>query len=181
MISPVETATGKLVLAVIRDITERKRMEEELRHVAWTDSLTGLGNHRRLVDAFETETKRFQRTNRCFVLLLIDLNGLKKINDTQGHAAGDRALQRLADALRAECRSIDTATRHGGDEFVVILPETNAEGAINLAQRLMHWGNERGNSPISFSYGIGVYPSEGQTLNQLLEVADRLLYKMKKG
>jgi diguanylate cyclase (GGDEF)-like protein/PAS domain S-box-containing protein len=181
MISPVKTEAGNLVLAVIRDITERMRMEEELRQVAWTDSLTGLGNHRRLADAFETEAKRFERTGRVAALLLIDLNGLKKINDTQGHVAGDRALQQLADALRAECRSVDTPTRYGGDEFVVILPETNAEGAVSLALRLTNrLANDRKNPHISFSHGVGVYPNDGQNLDQLLEIADRHLYEMKK-
>lgn len=181
MISPVETTDGKLMLGVIRDITEQKRMVEELRQVARSDSLTGLGNYRRLTDAFETEAKRFGRSGRFFALLLIDVNELKKINDTHGHLAGDRALCRLAEALLVECRSVDAPTRYGGDEFAVILPETNAEGAGNLAQRLAsRLTNDSEVPAISFSYGVGVYPHDGKTLQQLIEVADRLLYEMKK-
>jgi two-component system, cell cycle response regulator len=181
MLSPVETTESRLALAVIRDITERKRLEEELRHLASSDPLTGLGNYRRLEDAFETETKWFQRTGRSAALLLLDLDGLKRINDTHGHIVGSRALWRLAEVLRVECRSVDTATRHGGDEFTVILPDTNGEGARNLAHRLAtRLANDGGDPPVSFSYGVGVYPQDGKTLHQLLAVSDRLLYKMKK-
>ena len=181
MLSPVDTADGQLVLGVIRDITKQKRMEKELRQVAWSDSLTGLGNHRRLTDAFEAESKRFRRNGRSSALLLIDVNGLKKINDTYGHLVGDRALCRLAEGLLVECRSVDAPTRHGGDEFAVILPETNAEGAVNLAQRLTsRLSNDIEIPPVSFSYGVGVYPHDGKTLQQLIDVADRLLYEMKK-
>jgi diguanylate cyclase (GGDEF)-like protein/PAS domain S-box-containing protein len=181
MLSAVETTESRLVLAVIRDITERKRLEEKMLQLALSDPLTGLGNYRRLEDAFETETKWFQRTGRSATLLLLDLDGLKKINDTYGHIVGSRALCRLAEVLRAECRSVDTATRHGGDEFTIILPDTNGEGARGLAHRLAtRLANEGGDPPVSFSYGVGVYPHDGKTLHQLLAVADRLLYKMKK-
>jgi diguanylate cyclase (GGDEF)-like protein/PAS domain S-box-containing protein len=181
MLSPVETTESRLVLCVIRDITERKRLEEEMRQLASSDPLTGLGNYRRLQDAFETETKWFQRTGRFATLLLFDVDGLKQINDTYGHNVGSRVLCRLAEVLRVECRSVDTATRHGGDEFAVVLPDTNAEGARNLAQRVaVGLANDHGEPPVSFSYGVGVYPHDGKTLHQILAVADSVLYKMKK-
>jgi len=181
ILSPVEATEGRLVLGVIRDITERKRLEEEMRRLALSDPLTGLGNYRRLEDAFERESKWFQRTSRSTALLLFDLDGLKKINDTYGHNVGSHALCRMADALRVECRSVDTATRHGGDEFTVILPDTNAEGARNLARRVAtRLANDDGDPPVSCSYGVGVYPHDGKTLHQILAVADSVLYKMKK-
>jgi diguanylate cyclase (GGDEF)-like protein/PAS domain S-box-containing protein len=181
MLSPVETAAGQFVLGVIRDITERKRLEENLRQLASSDALTGLGNYRRLQEAFDTETKWFERVGRLCALLLIDLDGLKKINDIYGHLEGNRVLCRLANVLRLECRAVDTATRHGGDEFVVILPDTNAEGARNLASRAASRLAKEGDVPqVSFSYGVGVLPDDGKTLYQLLAVADHSLYEMKK-
>jgi len=180
MLSPVQTAEGHFVLAVIRDITERKRLEDNLRQLASSDPLTGLGNYRRLQEAFDTERKWFDRAGRRCGLLLIDVNGLKQINDLHGHLEGDRALCSLADVLRLECRAVDTATRHGGDEFAVILPETGAAGARSLANRAATRLGKGGElPPVSFSYGVAVLPDDGKTLHQLLAVADHSLYEMK--
>jgi len=164
------------------DITERKRAEEEIQHLVASDPLTGLANYRRLLNAFDAETKRSERTGRSFALLLLDLNGLKKINDTHGYLVGSRALCRLAYNLRLQCRTIDTAARHGGDEFAVILPETEAEGARSLArrvaERLAHDDEE---PPLSFCFGVAVHPHNGETIDELLGAADRALNAMKAG
>ena len=180
MLSPLETERGPYALCVIRDITEQKRLEGELRRLVASDPLTGLGNYRALEDAFDRERKWFQRTGRSCALLLLDVDGLKAINDTYGHLAGSHALCRLADALRAECRAVDTAVRHGGDEFAVMLPDTKADGANNLARRVADRLAGDADNPIHFSYGVAVYPQDGQTLHQLLSFADRPLYDMKK-
>ena len=113
---------GYEIIAV--DITEQRTLEDHLRHQADSDSLTGLANHRRLFEVLQAEICRSKRTGREFSLLLLDLDGLKKINDEFGHLAGDRALCRLGQFLKDCSRSIDTAARHGGDEFALILPET---------------------------------------------------------
>ncbi len=98
----------------------------QVRTLAISDSLTGLANYRHLVDVLQSELERSGRTNRPFSVLLMDLDGLKKINDRHGHVIGSRALCRVATILRLNSRSIDTAARYGGDEFALVLPETNA-------------------------------------------------------
>lgn len=181
MLSPIETPRGHIVMSVIRDVTDRKQSEELMQKLALSDPLTGIGNYRRLQEAFDTESKWFNRTGRRSTLLLLDIDGLKQINDSQGHLAGSHAICSLANALRVECRAIDTAARYGGDEFAVLMPDTSAEGAKNLACRVeKRLANEVKNPRVFFSYGVGAYPHDGETLQQLLAVADRPLYEMKK-
>jgi diguanylate cyclase (GGDEF)-like protein/PAS domain S-box-containing protein len=181
MLSPVDSGEEQLILGVIRDITERKRLEEAMRQLVSTDDLTGLGNYRRLQEEFETATKWLRRSGRSSALLVLDLDGLKKINDIRGHVVGSGALCRLANAIRLECRSVDVAVRHGGDEFAVILPDTDAEGGRNLARRIAsRLAKDGGDPPLSFSYGAAVYPDNGKTLHELLALADLPLYEMKK-
>ena len=108
---------------------------ESVRHLAVTDPLTGLANYRRLVDALDGEIQRSRRTGRRFSLLLFDLDGLKKVNDNYGHLVGSKALCRVANVLRVNSRSIDTAARYGGDEFALILPETGINAAQEVARR----------------------------------------------
>jgi diguanylate cyclase (GGDEF)-like protein len=167
-------------LALAAEVTERKRAEERVRHLAVSDPLTGLANHRQLVEALETEIKRFGRNERPFVILLLDLDGLKKINDALGHIVGSRALCRLADMLRLYSREMDTAARYGGDEFVLILPETDPDAARQVAQRISKRLAEDGEDPkISVSIGMAVYPDDGETSNEILGAADRDLYREK--
>lgn len=167
-------------LALAAEVSEHRRAEERVRHLAVSDPLTGLANYRQLVEALETEIKRFGRNERPFVILLLDLDGLKKINDAHGHVAGSRALCRLADMLRLYSREMDTAARYGGDEFVLILPETDPEAARLVAQRISKRLAEDGEIPkISVSIGTAVYPGDGETINEILAAADRDLYREK--
>jgi diguanylate cyclase (GGDEF)-like protein/PAS domain S-box-containing protein len=162
------------------DLTERKKAEEQLRLLAVTDPLTGLGNYRRLVEVLDAEVKRSGRTGRPFAVLLLDLDRLKKINDRYGHLIGSQALCRLADVVRVHCRAIDTATRFGGDEFAVILPETTAAAARLVASRIRsRLATDSLQPPISASIGVAVYPQDGETMEALLRTADRELYGMK--
>jgi diguanylate cyclase (GGDEF)-like protein/PAS domain S-box-containing protein len=181
MLSPVDSGEEQCVLGVIRDITERKRLQEAMQQLVSTDDLTGLGNYRRLQDEFQTAAKWLRRTGRSSALLVLDVDGLKKINDTFGHVVGSGALCRLANALQLECRSVDIAVRYGGDEFAVILPDAGADGAQNLARRIAsRLAEDGGDPPLSFSYGVAVYPDNGKTLHELLAFADLPLYEMKK-
>jgi diguanylate cyclase (GGDEF)-like protein/PAS domain S-box-containing protein len=165
---------------IVEDITEQRASEDNLRRLATTDGLTGLANYRRLSEALELEIKRSERTTRAFAVLLFDLDGMKRINDSYGHLAGNRALSRLANILRSSCRSIDTAARYGGDEFALILPETNATEADVVGRRICELISSDREAPLlSVSVGIAVYPQAGTTIEALLQAADRALYKMK--
>jgi diguanylate cyclase (GGDEF)-like protein/PAS domain S-box-containing protein len=163
------------------DITECKRSEEQAQLMAMTDPLTGLGNYRRILGVLNAEIERSGRTGRSFAFLLLDMDGLKKINDRYGHLVGNRALCRLADVLRVCCRAIDTVGRYGGDEFSVILPETTAEAAESLASRICkELANDRQPTALSVSLGVVAYPQDGETVEDLLRAADRKLYCMKR-
>ncbi|MGB2678794.1 MAG: GGDEF domain-containing protein [Candidatus Acidiferrum sp.] len=153
---------------------------EKVRHLAASDPLTGLANYRRLLDVLDTETERTLRTGRPFAVLLLDLDGLKKINDTYGHLVGSRALCRIADILRFYCRAIDTAARYGGDEFAVVLPEAREDEAQRVAQRIRETlAADQEQPPISASIGISIYQGEGERVEKLLAEADQNLYEEK--
>lgn len=172
------TAMTSLALAAVGG--ERRAAEKRLRRLVVSDPLTGLGNYRRLIDALAGEIRRSQRTERPFAVLLLDLDGLKGINDRQGHLAGNRSLCRVADALRVSCRSIDTAARFGGDEFALVLPETGEVAARRVVRRISDELAVDVESPtISLSVGVAEYPRDGPTIESLLSVADQDLYDMK--
>jgi diguanylate cyclase (GGDEF)-like protein/PAS domain S-box-containing protein len=174
-----EPAVGAIV-TTCRDIELQKQSEERLKQMAVTDGLTGLANYRRLMDVLRSETRRFDRTARSFAILMFDLDGLKRINDAHGHIAGSRAICRLADVLRTSCRSIDTPARFGGDEFVVVLPESNLEAAQGVANRVVtRLRAEKESPPLSVSFGIAICPDDGETAAALLQKADIDLYEMK--
>lgn len=172
---------GVMTLALAVITAERMRAEEQVRNLAVTDPLTGLANYRRLVDVLDLEIKRFGRTGRPFAILLLDMDGLKAINDAHGHLVGSRALRRLGDILRVHCRDIDTAARYGGDEFVLVIPEAGRKQAQQVALRIRQRVSEDGERPaLSVSIGAAVYPRDGETRDALLEAADRALYEMKR-
>jgi diguanylate cyclase (GGDEF)-like protein/PAS domain S-box-containing protein len=165
---------------IVVDITEQRMLEEQLRHQASSDWLTGLANHRRLFEVLQAEISRSKRTGREFSLVLLDLDGLKQINDQYSHQAGDRALCRLGQILRDCCRSLDTAARHGGDEFAVVLPETSKAAAALVGQRICELLERDAEEPVlSVSVGIAGYPKDADTIGTLLCAADKSLYAMK--
>jgi diguanylate cyclase (GGDEF)-like protein/PAS domain S-box-containing protein len=165
---------------IVVDVTEQRTLEDQLRHQALSDSLTGLANHRRLFEVLHAEICRTKRTGREFSLLLLDLDGLKSINDQFGHPVGSRALCRLAEIVADCCRAVDTAARHGGDEFALVLPETGPTAAALVGQRICDLLAKDTEVPqLSVSVGVAGYPSDAETIGTLLYAADRALYAMK--
>jgi diguanylate cyclase (GGDEF)-like protein/PAS domain S-box-containing protein len=165
---------------IVGDVTEQQAREGRLREQAESDSLTGLANHRRLFEVLHTEISRSKRTGREFALMLLDVDEFKRINDHYGHLVGDRALCRLTAVLRSCCRSIDTAARHGGDEFALVLPETGAADAALVGERICELLAKDLEEPVlSVSVGVAAYPQDAESVGPLLYAADAALYGMK--
>ena len=161
-------------------LLDNARLFEQVSHLAVSDPLTGLANYRRLLDVLENETERTNRTGRSFAVLLLDLDGLKKINDNYGHLVGSRAICRLADVLRIHCRAVDTAARYGGDEFALVLPETQEEEARRVANRIAEvLASDEEKPALSVSIGVSIYRGDGERIEKLLSEADRDLYAEK--
>jgi diguanylate cyclase (GGDEF)-like protein len=184
MDAPFVFAQGLMVLsytvALGGALLDNARLFERVRHMAVTDPLTGLANYRRLLDVLENETERTDRSGRPFAVLLLDLDGLKTINDSYGHLVGSRAICRLADILRIHCRAIDTASRYGGDEFALVLPESQEAEAHRVADRIRAvMANDDEPPRLSASIGISVYRGDGERIEKLLSEADQHLYEEK--
>src|SRR6202795_3819435 len=186
--APFALAQGLTVMSYIMALggalLDNARLFEQVRHLAVSDPLTGLANYRRLLDVLEKETERSNRTGRPFSILLLDVDGLKKINDTHGHLVGSRAICRLADSLRMNCRAIDTAARYGGDEFALVLPEARETEAELVAGRIRQvLAGDQEKPPLSASIGISIYRGNGERIEKLLSEADQHLYaeKAKRG
>jgi diguanylate cyclase (GGDEF)-like protein len=163
-------------------VDERRRAEAQLHELATTDPLTGLVNYRRLLDVLRLEVARSRRTGRPFSLLLVDMDGLKRINDRHGHLAGSRALCRVADVLRRSTRETDVVSRFGGDEFAVVLPESGDEGGTAVLSRVSkNLTREKTEPALSVSGGHAVFPRDGDSPTLLLRAADQRLYAAKHG
>lgn len=166
------------------------RVHEETQRLSLTDPLTGLWNYRYLRESLRREVERANRFGRMVSVLALDLDRFKLVNDTYGHAAGDHVLVEFARRVRGEIREVDLAFRQGGEEFVVLLPETDARGAAIVAERLGaairttpvavvgHAGVPE-SIPVTVSIGIAVYPDHADTGPRVLEAADEALYAAK--
>ena len=177
------TRVGAEVL--FQDISERQRMERELFRLATTDVLTGILNRRRFLELGEAEQMRVARYGTDSALLMLDLDHFKNVNDRYGHSVGDEVLRSFAREVTGLLRTVDVFGRLGGEEFAVLLPETDTEGAVVFAERLrnavaaMQVPVENGAVGITVSIGIAKVCAGGASLDQVLVAADRALYRAK--
>ncbi len=166
---------------------ENARLYEDARKLADRDPLTGFYNHRFLHERLGEEVVRTQRAHRSMSVLMLDLDDFKLVNDTFGHLFGDRVLTWTAELIRSTLRASDIPARYGGDEFAIILPETDHDEAGRAAERILDAfqvqpfvGEQRGPVPIGASIGVATFPQDGRTATELIDAADQALYRVKR-
>jgi diguanylate cyclase (GGDEF)-like protein len=165
---------------------ENARLHRTVEQQAITDHLTGLANRRRFSETLSLEVSRAERFSGTLALVLADLDDFKRVNDLYGHQVGDDVLRRFADVMRESVREFDLAVRHGGEEFALLLPETDLEGGARLAERLAEalsgtrFPNRVGETfTVTASFGVSAFPGSASA-DQLILAADRALYRAKK-
>lgn len=188
---PVELSLSSIMIegewfavGIMRDNTERKKMEEELRQLATIDSLTNINNRRYFLDLALKEMDRSKRYGHPFSLIMLDIDHFKKVNDTYGHSVGDQVLIDFCDTCMKELRKSDFMGRLGGEEFAVAILECDLEGAAILAERIRETAASHtvviGNEEIRFTVSIGITQMwQDSDLNSMVESADNALYKAK--
>ncbi len=188
--TPDGTSEGPDLLPVIAahvaTAIDNSRRYEEAVHLAERDALTGLFNHRGIHKRLAGESLRAQRSGSELSLIMVDLDDFKLLNDTYGHPVGDAVLRQISEAITKVLRHADLAGRVGGDELLLVLPNTGAEGALQLAERLQetviahpYVTPDCSTVTVGLSLGIATYPHDAQSMGQLIEVADANLYASK--
>jgi diguanylate cyclase (GGDEF)-like protein len=173
----LRTVADQLTVAV-----NQARLFAQMQQLALTDELTGCFNRRWFEMQFERDLQMANRMRQPLSLIMLDLDNFKEINDRAGHETGDLALRLLADSLRSKLRAVDTPVRFGGDEFVIILPQANIEGALIVAERLRSRVEQieiPGFGKTTASFGLATFPVHGSSRDTLLVAADRALYSSK--
>ncbi len=164
---------------------ENTLLYQKLEKEAITDGLTGVYNYRFLMSSLETEMKRARRFNQEFSFVMLDVDNLKLYNDRHGHLSGSQALKEIAVIIKDNCREIDFVSKYGGDEFGILLPQTNLYGAEKVTRRIIHVvGNHRFNESetglLTCSAGIACFPRDGTAVSDLINSADKALYQAKR-
>jgi len=167
-------------VAINQELRERN---DELRRLSITDSLTGLYNRTQLPELLDKELARSQRHQHSFSILMMDIDHFKRFNDTHGHQAGDDLLREFAGTLKSSLRSCDLAARYGGEEFLILLTETEPEGARTFAEKLRSSVEEirsHGRTAVTVSIGIASFPDNGDDVESIIREADAALYDCKR-
>jgi len=177
---------GKQALFIAwRDISERKQLEEDLKQLATKDDLTGITNRRHFLELASREVTRSIRLKHALALAVIDIDHFKPVNDTYGHAAGDHVIRNFTSVCEKHIREIDIFARFGGDEFILLLPETTSKQAYEVMERIRKTllsqpiELEGKRVSITISSGISSLTSAEESLDQLLKRADQALYQAK--
>ena len=181
---PVTAGQEPRFIVISRDITERKQAEQDVRQLAYFDTLTGLPNRSLLNDRIHHALAEADRRNESLVLMFLDLDHFKNVNDTLGHRVGDELLVVLAARMQFVVREQDTVARQGGDEFILLLPNTEGDGAARVAEKLLHTLSqpvhiEQHELTVTPSMGIAQYPRDGTDLETLTRHADIAMYRAK--
>ncbi|MCL1035854.1 sensor domain-containing diguanylate cyclase [Shewanella submarina] len=168
------------IQAVIEDVTEKVELEQELKRLSVTDALTQVANRHRLDQLLKEEADRFQRYHQPFSVILIDLDHFKSINDNWGHHVGDKTLIQVAKAMTDTIRKPDNLGRWGGEEFLIICPNTELEGAMQLAEKIrLAIASQEIDKQFQVTASLGVATIGGESISQLLMRADKALYEAK--
>ena len=182
-----DSALAAGIAALVGVALENARLYDDARYLAERDPVTSLLNHRGINSELEKELCRNERSGGCFSVVMMDLDNFKLFNDTYGHVVGDQVLQKVSSILGAAVRRADLVGRYGGDEFVAVLPDTDAIGAMRTVERIRKTMRESGFKadggspmPVFMSYGVATYPFDGRHVGELLSVADANLYRSKR-
>ncbi len=183
---PDESGSVRGFVVVSRDITERKRIEDDLKLLATSDPLTGADNRRQGQIRLAAEFARHDLEGHTFAVLMLDIDHFKSINDRLGHAAGDAVLRALVQTCKSTLRVVDAVVRWGGEEFLIVLPGTDAATAVVVAERLRAEiaavrVSIPGGASAGLTVSIGVAEAAGEDTNELLRRADVALYAAKSG
>jgi len=184
--SDAEMLLMSIFAAQAVEAVEKTNQLEQLRRQATHDSLTEIYNRRFLLTRIEEELKRAKRYNHHLSIIFIDLDDFKKFNDCHGHLLGDKLLKDISSLIKKELRQNDFLGRMGGEEFIIVTPETDKKGAMMLSRKLLDliWHNEflgkqGGVTGISFSAGISSFPDDDQLAQELIRIADETMYQVK--